>query len=81
MITFSLVEATVSFKSDTAFCAAFGLNTNSPSIRPTCVVAHGPSNGISEIATAIAEPIIAVSSGLHSGSTDITILFNVTSFL
>ena len=32
-----------------------------------------------EIAVAIAEPSIAVSSGLHSGSTDITILLSVTS--
>ena len=33
----------------------------------------------SEIAVAIAEPSIAVSSGLQSGSTDITMLFRVTS--
>ena len=58
-----------------------GLITNSPSISPTIVDAVGPSNGISEIAVAIAEPSIAVSSGLQSGSTDITKLFNATSFL
>ncbi len=79
MITFSLVDATVSCKSEVAFCALLGLKINSPSIKPTCVVAQGPSNGISEIAVAIAEPNIAVNSGLHSGSTDITMLLRVTS--
>ena len=81
MITFSLVEATVSARSDTFFCAEVGLMMNSPSIKPTCVIAHGPSNGISEMQVAIAEPSIAVSSGLQSGSTDITMLSRVTSFL
>ena len=36
-------------------------------------------NGISEIDVAIAEPIIASNSGLHSSSTDITMLLRVTS--
>ena len=66
MITFSFVDATVRARSDTAFCAAVGLNTNSPSTKPTCVVEIGPSNGISEILVAIAAPSIAVSSGLQS---------------
>ena len=43
---------------------------DSPSTSPICVVAHGPSNGISESVAAIAEPSIAVSSGRHSGSTE-----------
>ena len=75
------MEATVSFKSDTDICASLGFIINSPSIKPICVVAQGPSKGISLIATAMAEPSIAVSSGEHAGSTDITKLFNVTSFL
>ena len=81
MITFLLVDATVSCKSPSAHCFCDGLIINSPSIRPTCVVAHGPSNGISEIDAERAEPNIARSSGLHSVSTDITILLRVTSFL
>ena len=48
VIAFSFVDATVSARSDTTFCAAVGLNTNSPSTSPTCVVEIGPSNGISE---------------------------------
>jgi len=66
MMTFSLVEATVRARSDFSFCAAVGLNTNSPSTSPTCVEAVGPSNGISEIAVAMADPSIAVSSGEQS---------------
>ena len=81
MMTFSLVEATVRVRSETFFCAAVGLMMNSPSMRPTWVVAQGPSKGISEMLVAMAEPSIAVSSGLHSGSTDITMLSRVTSFL
>ena len=46
---------------------------------PICVVAQGPSNGMSEMQVAMAEPNIAVYSGLQSGSTDITRLFSVTS--
>ena len=56
-----------------------GFTISSPSTRPICVIAHGPSNGISEMLVEIAAPSIAVSSGRHSGSTDITILFKVTS--
>ena len=81
MITFSRVEATVRAISDTFLCAEVGFTMNSPSMRPICVMAQGPSKGISEIAVAMAEPSMAVSSGLHSGSTDITRLFKVTSFL
>ena len=81
MITFSLVEATVSAISETSLWSAVGLNTNPPSTRPTCVVEIGPSKGISEIVVAMAAPIMAVSSGEHSGSTLITMLFKVTSFL
>ena len=81
MITFSLVEATVSCKSPSFHCFWLGLITNSPSTKPTCVMAHGPSNGISDIHVAIAAPSIATISGLHSGSTDITRLLSVTSFL
>ena len=79
MITFSLVEATVRAMSDTCFWSAVGLIINSPSIRPTCVVAQGPANGISEMLVAMAEPSMAVSSGLQSGSTHITMLSRVTS--
>ena len=81
MITFSEVEATVRLRSPFFHCSCEGLIISSPSIMPTCVVAHGPSNGISEIDVAIAAPSIATSSGLHSGSTDITMLLSVTSFL
>ena len=81
MITFSLVDATVRFKSLSFHCFCDGFNINSPSISPTCVDAHGPSNGISEIDVATDAPSIATNSGLHSGSTAITMLFNVTSFL
>ena len=58
MITFSLVDATVNARSETSFCAEVGLITNSPSISPTIVDAVGPSNGMSEIAVAIAEPML-----------------------
>ena len=81
MITFSLVEATVKLRSPFFHCSWDGLMINSPSTIPTCVVAHGPQNGISEILVAIALPSIATNSGRHSGSTLITILFKVTSFL
>ena len=80
MITFSRVEATVRAKSEFSFSSSIGLNTSLPSTSPTCVAAIGPSNGISEIATARAEPSMATTSGLASGSTLITRLFNVTSF-
>ena len=80
IITFSFVEATVSARSETSLWAAVGLNTNSPSMSPTCVVDIGPSNGISEILVAREAPSIAVSSGLQSWSTDITRFSKVTSF-
>ena len=79
MMTFSLVEATVNAMSDTSFCTAVGLNTSSPSTNPTCVVEIGPSNGMSEMLTAMAAPSMAVSSGLQSWSTDMTRFSNVTS--
>ena len=66
MITFSLVEATVNCKSPSFQTAWLGLTTNSPSTIPTCVMAHGPSKGMSEIHVEMAEPNIATSSGLHS---------------
>ena len=81
IITFSLVDATVSLRAETAISALLGLITNSPSIRPTCVVAQGPSKGTSDMAVAIAEPSIAVSSGEQVGSTLRTRLLSVTSFL
>ena len=81
MITFSLVEATVRAMSEIFLWAAVGFTINSPSIMPICVVAQGPSNGMSEMQVAMAEPSIAMYSGLHSGSTDRTRLFKVTSFL
>ena len=65
IITFLLVEATVNCKSPSFHCDCDGLMINSPSTKPTCVIAHGPSNGISEIHVAIAEPNIATISGLH----------------
>ena len=79
MITFSRVEATVRARSLTCFWSAVGLMMNSPSIMPTWVVAQGPAKGISEMDVAMAEPSIAVSSGLQLGSTDITMLSSVTS--
>ena len=79
MITFSLVEATVRFRSPFFHCSWLGLMMNSPSIMPTWVIAQGPSKGISEMQVAIAAPIIATNSGRHSGSTLITMLFRVTS--
>ena len=66
MITFSLVEATVSASVDTSLWAAVGLNTSSPSTRPTWVEEMGPSNGISEMVVAMAAPSMAVSSGEQS---------------
>ena len=81
MITFCDVDATVSFRSPSSHCFCVGLMMNSPSMRPTCVMAHGPSNGTSDMHVAIDDPSIATSSGLHSGSTDITRLLSVTSFL
>ena len=79
--TFSFVEATVSFRSDTLICASFGFTISSPSISPICVLAQGPSKGMSDMAAAIAEPSMAVSSGEQLGSTDKTRLLIVTSFL
>ena len=81
IITLSLVDATVNLRSDTAICSSLGFTTKKPPTIPICVVAQGPSNGISEIAVAIADPSIAVSSGEQSGSTDNTRLLSVTSFL
>ena len=81
MITFSLVEATVRAMSDTFFWSEVGLMINWPSIMPTWVMAQGPSKGISEMQVAMADPSMAVSSGLQSGSTLITRLSRVTSFL
>ena len=81
MITFSAVEATVSARSETNCWSAVGFTINSPSIRPILVPAIGPSNGISEIDVATEAPSIAVTSGEQSGSTAITKLFRVTSFL
>ena len=81
MITFSLVEATVRAKSESFFCRLVGFTINSPSISPICVVAQGPSKGMSEMQVAIAAPSMAVYSGLQSGSTERTRLFSVTSFL
>ena len=52
---------------------------NSPSISPTCVAAQGPSKGMSEMQVAMEDPSMAGISGLHSGSTDITMLLMVTS--
>ena len=53
----------------------------SPSIRPTAVLAIGPSHGISETAIAAETPIAAVISGEQSGSTDITVATTEQSFL
>ena len=46
---------------------------------PIWVAAQGPSKGMSEMQVAMAEPSMATTSGLHWGSTDITMLFRVTS--
>ena len=80
-MTFCAVDATVSIRSPLSHCSCEGLMINSPSTIPTCVMAQGPSNGISEMQVEIAAPNIATNSGLQAGSTLITILFNVTSFL
>lgn len=80
MMTFSLVEAVRSVsKSDTAFCARVGFTMNSPSIIPIRVMGTDRQTGCREMQVAIAEPSIATTSGSHLGSTDITMLFNVTS--
>ena len=67
------------YKRQTLYSACPGFTMNSPSIIPIWVVAQGPAKGISEIAVAIADPSIAVNSGLQVGSTDRTRLFRVTS--
>ena len=79
MMTFSAVLATVSARSETFFWSFVGLMMNFPSIRPTWVMAQGPSKGMSEIVVASAVPSIAVSSGEQSGSTLITRFSRVTS--
>ena len=66
MITLSLVDATVSDRSETSRSALVGLYTSLPSTRPTCVAAVGPSNGMSEIHVARAEPSMATNSGAQS---------------
>ena len=79
MMTFVEVDATVSCRSPSSHCFWDGLMMNSPSIMPTWVIAQGPSNGISEMQVAMELPSMATSSGRHSGSTDMTRLFRVTS--
>ena len=79
--TRSAVEATVRLRSDFSLCSRFGLITISPSTRPTLTPLIGPSHGMSEIAIAAETPIIAVISGLQSGSTLITVATTEQSFL
>ena len=52
-----------------------------PSTKPTFTAAVGPLNGISEIAKAVAAPIIAATSGELSCSTQRTVAVTTTSFL
>ena len=52
---------------------------NSPSIIPTRTDPVGPSHGMSEVARATDEPIIAMISVSQSGSTDITVATTTTS--
>ena len=52
-----------------------------PSTNPTFTAAVGPLNGISDIAKAVAAPIIAATSGELSCSTQSTVPTTTTSFL
>ncbi len=75
----SAVEATVSFKSPKSHWDWLGLMIISPFTRPTWVAAQGPAKGMSEIVVAMEAPIMATSSGRHSGSTLMTMHSRVTS--
>ena len=77
--TKSAVEETVKSRVETARCSSVGLITISPSTMPTFTLEIGPSHGISEIAIAAETPMAAATSGLQSGSTDITVATTVQS--
>ena len=81
IVIFSSVAATVKVKSETSLCASVGFITICPSTNPTFTAAVGPPNGISEIASAAAAPIIAATSGELSCSTQSTVPTTHTSFL
>ena len=63
IVIFFSVAATVNVKSDFSLCSSVGSITIFPSTKPTFTAAVGPLNGISDIASAAAAPIIAATSG------------------
>ncbi len=77
----SLLPATVRCISLTAVCSTVGLIISLPSIIPTTTPAMGPLNGILLTPKATEAPIIAVTSGRLSCSTDITVATMWISFL
>ena len=62
-----------------SLCASDGLTTNCPSTMPISTDPVGPSQGISDIASATDEPIIAAISDGASLSTHITVATTCTS--
>ena len=62
----SLVPATVKSMSDFILCSYVGLMISSPSTLPTFTDPVGPSQGMSDVARATDEPIIAATSGEQS---------------
>ena len=77
----SLVPATVKSISDFILCSYVGLMISSPSTLPTFTDPVGPSQGMSDVARATDEPIIAATSGEQSWSTLIATATTETSFL
>ena len=81
IVIFSSVAATVNVKSLFSLCSTVGFITICPSTNPTFTAAVGPLNGMSDIAKAVAAPIIAATSGELSCSTQRTVPTTTTSFL
>ena len=81
IVIFSCVPATVKRNLLCSLCSAVGFITILSSTYPTLTAAVGPPNGISDIASAAAVPIIAQTSGELSCSTDNTVATTHTSFL
>jgi len=77
--TASAVPATVSASSEASRCSSVGLTMYSPSMKPTLTPLIGPAHGISLIASAAEEPIIAGMSGELFVSTDMTVATTDTS--
>ena len=81
IIIASFVPDTVILSLDFSLCAIVGFIIYSPSTYPTLTDPVGPLKGISEIVSAIEEPIIASISGWLSCSTDNAVAITWTSFL